>query len=282
MSTNNPLSIDYLIIGHVTQDLLDDHSWRLGGTVSYAGLTAAALGHHVQAITSCTAQLDLAPLAPLDVVRIPSAQITTFRNVPTQNGRQQFLYHSAERITAANLPQIEFTPAIVHLAPVDDEVDPQIYRLFSHSLLCLTLQGWLRQTDAQGQVRPRQWPYGAELLHAADAVVLSLEDVQSDEAEVQALTEVCSLLVLTEGAQGARVYWNGDVRRFPAPQVPLVEDTGAGDIFAACYFHRLFETKDPWEAARFAVQLASCSVTRKHFASIPTQQEINATRVEVI
>jgi len=62
----------------------------------------------------------------------------------------------------------------------------------------------------------------------------------------------------------------------------LVEDTGAGDIFAACFFHRLQETNDPWEAARFAVQLAACSVTRRHFASIPTQQEISNARMQVI
>ncbi len=37
-------SVDYLLIGHLTQDLQDDGSFRLGGTVSYAGLTAHALG----------------------------------------------------------------------------------------------------------------------------------------------------------------------------------------------------------------------------------------------
>jgi sugar/nucleoside kinase (ribokinase family) len=282
ISPTNLLPVDYLIIGHVTQDLMDDHTWRLGGTLSYAGLTAAALGRHTQAITSCTPQLDLTPLAPLDVVRIPSAQNTTFRNIQTEDGRRQILFHSAEKITAANFPQIEYIPPIVHLAPVDDEVDPQIYQLLPQSLICLTLQGWLREVDAQGQVKPRKWPYGTELLQAADAIVLSLEDLQGDEAEVQTLAEVCRLLVLTEGPEGARVYWNGDVRRFPAPQVALVEDTGAGDIFAACFFHRLSVTNDPWESARFAVQLASYSVTRRHFASIPSTQEINAALMQVI
>jgi len=57
-----------------------------------------------------------------------------------------------------------------------------------------------------------------------------------------------------------------------------VEDTGAGDIFAACFFHRLQETRDPWEAAGFAVSLAACSVTRRRLESIPTAEEIEEVR----
>ena len=39
-----------------------------------------------------------------------------------------------------------------------------------------------------------------------------------------------------------------------------VDATGAGDIFAAAFFWRLYVTRDPWEAARFATHLASfCS-----------------------
>ena len=36
--------IDYLIIGHLTRDLLPNGT-RLGGTAAYAALTARALGH---------------------------------------------------------------------------------------------------------------------------------------------------------------------------------------------------------------------------------------------
>ncbi len=70
------------------------------------------------------------------------------------------------------------------------------------------------------------------------AVILSLEDLRGDERKVQELAKICPLLVVTENREGARVFHQGEVRYFPAPLVEMVEDTGAGDIFAACYFHR--------------------------------------------
>ncbi|HOC23557.1 MAG TPA: hypothetical protein PKH38_04635, partial [Anaerolineaceae bacterium] len=118
MSTNNLPPIDYLIVGHVTQDLIDDHSWRLGGTASYAGLTAAALGHQVGVLTSCSPELDLAALKNIQVSIIPSEHNTTFRNLQTETGRQQLLFHRAQPLTAEMVPEAWRNASIVHLGPV--------------------------------------------------------------------------------------------------------------------------------------------------------------------
>ena len=90
------------------------------------------------------------------------------------------------------------------------------------------------------------------------------------------------VLAVTEGAHGTRIYWHGDVRRFRPPEVKEVDSTGAGDIFAAAFFTRLHTTRDPWEAARFATQLAAYSVTRPGLSGIPTAEEIQECLVEVI
>jgi sugar/nucleoside kinase (ribokinase family) len=126
------------------------------------------------------------------------------------------------------------------------------------------------------------WPEGLPLLARADAVVLSIEDLRGDEQKVEELAVICKLLVVTESRDGARVFSEGRVRYFSAPPVEMVEDTGAGDIFAACFFHRLQESQDPWEAARFAVQLSSCSVTRRRLESIPTQIEIHQAKNQML
>jgi sugar/nucleoside kinase (ribokinase family) len=47
----------------------------------------------------------------------------------------------------------------------------------------------------------------------------------------------------------------------------------AGDIFAAASLVRYHQTRDPWEAARFANRLASTSVTRRGLAGVPTPEE---------
>jgi sugar/nucleoside kinase (ribokinase family) len=124
-------------------------------------------------------------------------------------------------------------------------------------------------------------PGAEQLLGSAGAVVLSLEDLQGDEGLIEELSEQCRLLVVTEGARGARVYWNRDQRRVPAPKVEEVDPTGSGDIFAAAFFIRLFQTRDPWEAARYANFLASASVTRRGISGTPTQAEVEAAGIQV-
>lgn len=280
LSTVNP--INYLVIGHITQDLLDDGTYRFGGTVSYSGLTAARLGHRVGILTSCSPDLDLSAYAGLQTRGLPASQNTVFRNIRTDSGRLQYMYHSARRLDATSVPEEWKLCPIVHLGPVAAEIDPDIFSVFPKSMLCLTPQGWLRAFAQDGRVLPVDWTYSPALLQAAHAVVLSIEDLHNDESKVEQWASLCRLLVVTQSDQGARVYWNGDVRRFSAPKVNLVEDTGAGDIFAACFFHRLYTTQDPWEATRFAVRLAAFSVTRAHFQSIPTEREISDALIEVI
>ena len=87
---------------------------------------------------------------------------------------------------------------------------------------------------------------------------------------------------MTESAAGAVLYWNGDRRRFRAPEVKEMDATGAGDVFAAAFFIRLFKTRDPWEAARFATLIASCSVTRPGLEGIATPREIEECLMEVL
>jgi len=60
----------------------------------------------------------------------------------------------------------------------------------------------------------------------------------------------------------------------PAPQVPVVDATGAGDIFAAIYLIMYQRTQDVRRAATIAVELASISVTRPALTGIATPQEI--------
>ena len=58
------------------------------------------------------------------------------------------------------------------------------------------------------------------------------------------------------------VYFGDEVRSVPAPRVTMVDPTGAGDIFATAFLTRLHQTGgDPWEAARFANNIAAQSVT---------------------
>jgi len=131
-------------------------------------------------------------------------------------------------------------------------VDPELVKAFPHSFVGVTPQGWLRSWDADGKVSPCKWSEAQQVLSRANAAILSLEDVDNNEDEIQEFAEWSPVLGVTEGADGARIYWNRDIRSFRAPHKPEVDATGAGDVFATCFFIRYVKTRDPWESARFA------------------------------
>jgi sugar/nucleoside kinase (ribokinase family) len=268
--------VDYLVIGHVTEDRSSGPSEgsSLGGTAAYAALTARALGRRPAIVTSADDHLDLAPLAGIPIERVPSARSTTFRNEYTGSARRQHLLARATTLKTTAVP-VEWRGApIVHLAPIAGEFSPSLPSLFvENDLVGLTPQGWMRTWDDSGLVKPTAWTPPLQSIERVDVVIIGVEDVGGDEAELERLASVCRLLVATEGPLGARVYWNRDVRRLASPPADPIDPTGAGDIFAAAFFIRYQKTRDPWEAARFANRLASTSVTRRGLAGVPTAEE---------
>ena len=274
--------VDYLVIGHLAKDLMPDGS-RLGGTAAYAALTARALGLRVGILSSFNEkELSLEALAGIPIVNIPSEKTTIFSNLENASGREQILHQRAAEIDFEQIPENWRRTSIIHLAPIAQEIESRLPAGFSPALLGVTPQGWLRGWDDEGRVSPREWLEMEASLNRASAAVFSIEDVDDDEALIEEFSLASRVLVITEGDEGARLYWNHDLRRFPAVQKEVVDTTGAGDIFASAFFIRLHSTRDPWEAARFATCLASCSVTRRGLASIPTEDEIQTCQMEVL
>jgi len=274
--------IDYLVIGHFANDITRAGS-RLGGTVAYSALTARALGLRVGILSSFNPDdLDLAVFENIRIINIPSEETTTFENLVTGNKREHILHHRATLIDYEQVPENWRRSAIIHLAPIAQEIESQLPAGFSPTLLGLTPQGWLRGWDADGRVSPRKWSQAEASLNRASAAVLSAEDVNDDEELIEEISLASRILALTEGGEGVRLYWNNDLRRFPAPQENAVDTMGAGDIFATAFFIRLHSTRDPWESARFATCLASKSITRCGLKSIPTNEEIQICQMEVL
>ncbi|MBI5353525.1 MAG: ribokinase [Chloroflexi bacterium] len=273
--------VDYLVVGHVAEDVTPS-GVQLGGTVSYAALTARALGLRVGIVTSCREGAPLQALGGFPMVNVPAEHSTTFENIKTESGRRQILHHQAAPILLDHIPQVWRNTPIIHLAPIARELESSLAERLSASLLGITPQGWMRTWDKNGQVAACAWKNSEQVLGHAGAVVFSVEDVNRDLELVEEMAHHTRLLCLTEGAAGSVLHWNGDRRRFRPLAVDELDGTGAGDIFAAAFFTRLYSTRDPWEAARFATNLAAHSVTRVGLKGIPTLQEIEECLMEVL
>jgi sugar/nucleoside kinase (ribokinase family) len=273
--------IDYLMIGHITQDLTPQGP-ALGGTASYASLTARAFGLRVGIVTACRSDLNLDIFSDINISRRNSEQNSTFINTQTPAGRIQHIKGVAETITLADIPPAWRSAPIVHLGPIVHEISDEIAEAFSSTMLGVTPQGWLRTWDDAGLVAYEPWSDASKVLKHANVVIMSIEDVQGDEDAVTDFAGLVPVLVVTEGAAGCRVYWNGDQRNFRPPHVSEVDPVGAGDVFATSYFIRYQATRDPWESARFATLVAANSVTRQTLAGVPTKEEINQFMTEII
>ncbi len=215
------------------------------------------------------------------VISIPSEHTTTFENIYSESGRRQTLHHQAAHISFELVPEAWRSASIIHLGPVAQELDLELPKSLSPSLLGVTPQGWMRTWNDDGNIIQCKWQNAEALLPQAGAVVISHEDVGGDEEQIDAMAHQTRILAVTEAKAGVLLYWNGDRRRFRVPEVEEVDATGAGDIFASAFFIRLHQTRDPWEAARFATQLSARSVTRMGLEGIPTQHEIDECLMEV-
>lgn len=273
--------IDYLIIGHITQDVVPD-GYVPGGTASYSSLTAHSFGLRVGILTSYAQDVILPDLTGIQIVSTISENSTVFENKYTKEGRIQRILSRAEILHPNQLPQTWASPKIVHIGPIADEVDPSFIKAFPNSFVGVTPQGFYRTWDSKGKVSFTNCIEARHYLQYADAVILSIEDLQFNESLIADLVYGIKVLVITEGSCGARVYWNGDVRNFRAPEKEEVDATGAGDIFAAAFFIRMAQTKDPWTSARFATYIAANSVTRKAMESPPKDEEIQKYLIEII
>ena len=82
--------------------------------------------------------------------------------------------------------------------------------------------------------------------------------------------------IVTLGSKGAvYISANGQIHHAPAPKVTAVDTTGAGDSFVGSFAFGLASGRDPIEAMKLGIAIASLSVTRKGAqSSYPNQTEI--------
>lgn len=280
----------FLTIGHVTRDVRPDGSFTLGGTVTFAALTAYRLGL-ASAIVTC-ADADLLPHLQIHLPDIalharPSAQTTTFANQYTDGFRIQYLYARSDTLQETDVPQEWKEAPIVLLGPLAQELAPEFVTLFprrSEAIIAATPQGWLRRWDADGRVWPTPWHAAEQVLPALDVLILSHDDLlpfaDGSRTEADAMLTRWSmhlpLLVATDGRHGATLFRHGVPQRFSAYPVIEVDPTGAGDVFAAAFLTYLYRRGDAERAVDFANCVASFSIEQTGIVGIPTIEMVEA------
>ncbi|WIG59838.1 MAG: hypothetical protein OJF49_002585 [Ktedonobacterales bacterium] len=282
---------EFLAIGHATRDLLPDGSWRLGGTVTFAALTAQRLGLRAAIVTSGPPEITAALRAALPDVAlaiVPSPSATTYENIYQDGARRQYLRDRAAPLRPADIPAAWRAAPVVLLAPLAGEVAPELAAAFPSALVAATPQGWLRRWDAAGYITPGPLEDAHTLLPALRALILSRDDLAPPSSSAAALTAATDqiaawasavpLVVVTRGPAGALLHSATAIpEAFAGYPAREVDPTGAGDVFAAAFLCELHATGDARAAVDFANRVAALSVEHPGASGIPTRADV-ATR----
>ena len=257
--------------------MLPDGSARPGGTAFYSALQAARLGKRALIITRGAPAVIEDLLAPfrteLELEVHPAAQTTTLQTLGAGPSRTQRLLAWAGPIGES----INVDTAILHLAPVARETAPR-WKGFAE-FIGLTPQGLVRAWAGEGDVI-EQVPLERSLLpERCDAIVISRAELGSCAALMEALVSPSAgeraadgdlaatdpvpqpgtvVAVTAEAAAITLHHPGGQIDHVEVPAVDrVVEDVGAGDVFAAALFVALHERQPPRAAAAIASAAAA-------------------------
>ena len=287
----------YLVIGHITADLQSDGSVELGGTALYSALTAAKLGWRTAVLTKGAFGVEyegmtIPSLAPygdqIEIIVQEADAPTVFVNEYLVDRRIQSIRHWAEPIDLRGLPTHWRRSRVIHLGPVAQEIDQRQAAQLSASFLGVTPQGWMRDWPKAtgGRVSHGTLRIQPALLDRIDSVIVSSEEIPYARTVVDAVSNR-RLGVVTFGERGARVSHpaTGVTRGTPlTPKVsvelpgfdlPVMDPTGAGDVFAAAFFIKAVEATASAEAAgAFANATAGLSLGEAGPHGIPSRPEV--------
>lgn len=241
--------LDLLVIGGLTIDRFADGSAAPGGSVIHIARAAAPRDVRVGMVTAAgpeaETQAGLAELRRLAAwVDVRAGPLTTiYRHRESLEGRRLWLEQRGGPVaTPSPLPSTR----VVLCAPVADEVPTPLVRAAEGlARRGAILQGWLRSTESDTEVRPM--PLATldaalvEALSHQDLLVASREDLRAEGSDPAAQLRAMRRdfgprpsLVVSDGAGGVWIDGEGGSRHLGVPRrVAARSAVGAGDILTA-------------------------------------------------
>jgi sugar/nucleoside kinase (ribokinase family) len=276
------VSADFLAIGHVARDEFEgEPTWRLGGTALYAAATAARLGvatalatrvgrHEQPALEERCGQLGIAVRA------LPSEVTTTFGFRYVDGRRHMRLRARARGIAPSDVPAEWRGAGAVVLGSVAHELERSLFGTTAPRATVLVAQGYLREWSANGEIRPREWEDADEIVPLVTAVVLSEDDVAGDLRAPRSWARHGRVYV-TLAERGVLVLDRGSETTIPGyPAERVIDQTGAGDAFAAGLALALAEGRQLDDCARYANAVASFAVEGVGMDGLADSERVNA------
>jgi sugar/nucleoside kinase (ribokinase family) len=275
-----------VVVGSTTIDcnVIDrDTYFKIGGVTTYAGLTYRRHGLPTSVVTN------VAPSDALILRRLtregiqvssgPTELTTRFVNHVHTGRRRQETSSVASKVDFGQLAALRRRFGFIHLGPLHPgDIDSKVFVRIgeTRSIIALDVQGLLRKIVA-GRMEADVSEHLSTALAAA-CIVKSDEDelrlvLNAFGARMEDLMHrfVIAEWVMTSGPHGGCIHRAGrsPCRYSAEPSSPVIDPTGAGDVFFAAYaVARLRDRKPVGEAARYAAGLASQHVAGRYLPDL--------------
>jgi sugar/nucleoside kinase (ribokinase family) len=261
--------LDVAVVGFAVVDEVVSPSgcWvSVGGVPTYAGLTAASLGHRALAVSNVgeDGSWVLERLGELGVdtsrVRVVGGRPTTRFKIERINGRRMWV---RARCVEISPDQLELDASAAYLGPVAWEVGEECVAAAVRrmGLVAIDPQGLMREVDRDGLVRLRPFPMerlrGVGLLRLSEeeCAVLGFGGLRETALRLSERLG-CDVMVSSTG-EGVWVC-GGSARLWGRVRPERVIDTvGAGDVAGGAYLVGMLESGD--RAYSLALALAAAS-----------------------
>lgn len=247
--TAQPFRPTVVVVGAAARDLdaADPRGWRLGGGVTYGGLTCARLGLPtavllgVDAEASGAAEIDLLREAGARIELVPLERGPIFINLETPTGRAQTGFQASDPVGPEHLPDAwREAPGWLMGAVADELPDTWAEAVPSGAIMATGWQGLLRDI-LPGKLVHRRRPAPSPIIARSDIVGVGADDLTDDIRidDLCALLHPGATLAFTQGENGGLAIEVGEARprsmaRWPGiPPATIVDHTGAGDVFLA-------------------------------------------------
>ncbi len=295
--------MEVFLLGHLVVDTVS-HEGRprksLGGTVSFGAL--AALRHQARPHIVSKIGLDfpdeyLISLSRKGVdishVRVSRSRPTTkFKLVYEDHERVLYLLARCEDILLGDVPLGEIEGSIAVIGSVIGEVPPNVVQAVSEkaALTVSDIQGYIRRVSRDKKIYLTATPEARAVISVSDIVHgEALEarvlygDLEPRELAWSLVRDGAGIGVVTMGPQGAYIATSQKGYYVPAaPSGPVVDRTGAGDVFTTVFAIEYQRTGDIREAGAYAAAAASYLIERPGLEGMKSRWELRGRMREVL
>ncbi len=246
-------SYSAMVVGSLSLDRINLPSEtlaKIGGAVTYSGLTYKSFGLDTHIISNFDSSLTLIE-SKLNTLGLKYSggrgnSITTFDLTLRGDKRELKLMDASETIEPRDLPDLTGFEGHIHLGPLhSSDIDLRCIEHLANTgiNLGIDIQGFVRKIDGE-RIVTEAHPRIQEVLNLCQFVKADEEELESilvalEIESPENLVDQFDLreLVVTAASKGGAIYLQGRETVHYGPEVPeqSEDSTGAGDVFFASY-----------------------------------------------